>query len=340
MIVPEPSRISIIVDTSAPITINAQIAEQIKLLIAIGKLEVGDTLPTVTQLAKHLGVNHNTIAAVYNYLIESGYLVASRGKGTFVAQTQAVQNIIIHKEFYNLLGQAFSAAKMIGLSPSEFGTAAYAQAVMLNQHQTNPLKAVFVERLHYSINVYEAIQSEIKIPLSFLCFEDLKTSQPKALKELLTADLVITTAQDTWEVAQLTAPSQEVIGVDIKPDLQLLTQISSKPRNTRMLLVCQEQAGSEVMKQMLQQAGISHINFQTLSLEKIKQNHQLLELADVVCASKLIQDYVRQYSPKPDKVMIFNFSLDETNMSVLKARLAAIQLALSTSVDHKLFPKG
>jgi DNA-binding transcriptional regulator YhcF (GntR family) len=326
-----PILLPIIVDTEAPITINAQIAEQIKLLIAIGELQPTDALPTVTQLAKHLGVNHNTIAAVYNYLIESGYLVASRGKGTFVADTQTVQNIITHKQFYNLLGQAFSVAAIIGLSPAEFGAAAYAQAVMLNSHPTPPLKLVFVECLQPDINVYKAIQSEIGQYLSKLNLSELKASQPKSLKELLAADLIITLAQHLWEVIQLTAPSQEVIGVDIKPSLQLLTQISSLPRNALMLVICLEVAGGEVMQQMLQQAGISHIKFQTLGLEYLQQNYQLLEQADVVCVSRAVSDYVRQHSPKPDKIMVFNFSLDETNMSVLKARLAAIQLAKLTA---------
>ncbi|HCF26931.1 MAG TPA: GntR family transcriptional regulator, partial [Cyanobacteria bacterium UBA11049] len=148
-----PVLLPIIVDTQAPITINAQIAEQIKLLISVGELQPGEALPTVTQLAKQLGVNHNTIAAVYNYLIESSYLVASRGKGTFVAHTQAVQNLITYKQFYELLGQAFSAAAIIGLSPSEFGAAAYAQAVMLNSHPADPLKLVFVESLQHSADV-------------------------------------------------------------------------------------------------------------------------------------------------------------------------------------------
>lgn len=331
MVMTYPILLPIIVDTQAPITINAQIAEQIKLLIAVEKLQPGKALPTVTQLAKHLGVNHNTIAAVYNYLIESGYLVASRGKGTFVANTQAVQNIIIHKEFYNLLGQAFSAATIIGLSPSEFGAAAYAKAVSLNSPTTALLKLVFVECLQPDIDVYKAIQSEIGQYLSKLHLSELKASQPKALKELLAADIVITTAQHLWEVTHIAAPEQEVIGVDIKPSLQLLTQISSKPRNALMLLVSQEKAGSEVMKQMLQQAGISHINFQTLGLEYLQQNRQLLETADAVCASREVEDYIRQHSPQPDKVMVFNFSLDETNMSVLKARLAAIQLAKSAA---------
>lgn len=332
MVMHAPILLPILVNSQAPITINAQIAEQIKLLIAMGELQSADALPTVTQLAKHLGVNHNTIAAVYNDLIESGYLVAQRGKGTFVAHTQAIQKIITYKEFYNLLGQAFSTAVMVGLSPSEFAGAAYAQAMMLSRHSSAPLKLVFVEGLPHNTDVYEAIQSEIGLPLLFLYWEDLKANQPEAVKELLAAELVITTGQRLWEVTQIVAPEQEVIAVDVKPELQLLTQISSLPRHAKMLLVCQEEAGSEVMKRMLEQAGISHIKFQAVCLECLRQNRQLLSQVDVVCASRLVEDYVRQYNPQPDKVMVFNFSIEPTNMSVLKARIAAIQSAKLTGI--------
>ncbi|MBA3920280.1 MAG: GntR family transcriptional regulator [Nostocaceae cyanobacterium] len=331
MVMPALGFLPIIVDSSAPITINAQIAEQIKLLIVMGELQSGQALPTTTQLAKHLGVNHNTIASVYNDLISSNYLVAQRGKGTFVAQTQAVQQILNHKHFYNLLSEAFTAAKHVGLSPSEFGAAAYGQAVMMNRKQATPLKLVFVEGLQYEADVYEAIKSEIKQHISVLSLEDLKASQPKALEELFAADLIMTRGQHLWEVTQIAQSEQEVIKVDIKPSRQLLTQIFSLPRNALMLLVDQSKGGSEVIKEMLTQVGIFHIKSQTLDLEYLQQNLQLLQQADVVCVSRLVEDYVRQCSPQPDKVIVFNFDLDETNMLVIKARLAAIQLALATT---------
>ncbi|WP_310834240.1 GntR family transcriptional regulator [Aetokthonos hydrillicola] len=330
MVSSAPSLLPIIIDNSAPITINAQIAEQIKLLIAIGELQAGDTLPTVTQLAKHLGVNHNTIAAVYNYMIESGYLVAQRGKGTFVARSQAVQKVIAHQQLYNLLGEAFCAASIVGLSPSEFGAAAYAQAVMLNQHHPENLTLVFVEFFQEDVGVSTAIEAEIGAPLSKVWLEDLEASEPKAFKELLGADLVITMVPDQWEVTRFTAPEQEVIAVNIKPGLKLLTEISSKPRNTKMLLVCQQKAGSQKMKWVLESAGISHISFQTLDLESLKQNHHILSQFDVVCASRLVEDYVLQYHPQPEKLMVFDFNLDESNLSVLKARLAVIRLEKSS----------
>lgn len=331
MVMPASIQFPVVVDTSAPITINIQIAEQIKLLIATGKLQPGDVLPTVTYLAKHVRVNHNTVAAVYNYLIESGYLIAQRGKGTFVANSQAVRNIITRKEFYNLLGQAFNTAKVIKLSPSEIAGAAYAQAIISSQDTVNSLKLVFVDCLHNSAGVYEAVQLEITQDVLLCYLEDLKAGKPEVLKDLLAADLVITTAQHLWDVTELTQSEQEIIGVDIKPDLQLLIQISSLPRNALMLLICEEENGSEEMKNMLELAGISHMKFHTLGLENIKQNPQLLEQASAVCVSKNVEDYVRQHTSVPDKIMVFNFCLYETNISVLKARIAAIQLTKSAT---------
>lgn len=327
MIISEPFVLPIIVDNSAPITINAQIAEQIKLLIATGELHPGDALPTVTQLAKQLGVNHNTIATVYNYLIESNYLVAQRGKGTFVADTLAVKNILNYKQFYNLLGQAFSTAAMMGLSPSEFAGAAYAQAVILSQHTTAPLKLVFVECLQHGVEIYEAIRDKIQQDLEFLSLEELKDQKPKALKELLIADLIVTTTQNLWDVIQIATPEKEVIGINIKPDLQLLTNISSLPRKSLVLLISEEETESEDMKKMLQQSGISHINFQPLGWNYFNKNRQVLKQADAICVSKKVEESIHQYSHKLDKLIVFSTILDDTNISVLKSRIAAIMSA-------------
>ncbi|BAZ17615.1 GntR family transcriptional regulator [Calothrix sp. NIES-4071] len=319
----------IFINSSASITINAQITEQIKLLIAMGKLRSGDALPTVVQLAKHIGVNHNTIATVYNDLIESGYLVAQRGKGTFVANTQTVQDIITSKELYNLLGKAFNVATVAGLSSSEFAGAAYAQAVMLSQHGSKALKLVFIDYLHNKAFAYEAIKSEIKQDLPFLSLEDLRAGQPKPLEQLLDADLVITTGQHMPEINKLATPEQEINKVDIKPDVKLLTFLALKPRNALVLLVGQQQSECEEMKKMLKQAYLYHVKYITLALENIKQTPKIVEEADVVCVSKAANSFINQYSSIREKVMVFNFSIDERNLLVLKTRLSAIQLAIA-----------
>lgn len=314
----------ITVDTQAPISTNAQIAEQIKLLIAMGNLKPGDTLPTVLQLAKHLHLNHNTVATVYAHLAELGYLVTRKGRGTFVAHTAVVQKVLSHQHLYQMLDQAFFVAAQVGLSPSEFGVTAYARALMLSQHPVVFPQVVFVECQQHDSNSYlHAIQVEIRSLLTFLQLEDLEVGQPNALTKLSNADVVITTTHHIRKVTQITAPEQEVIGVGAEIDLQLLAQIAALPSNTQLLLVSQGVADGEQMKQMLEQASISHLKYQALGIECLQQNLELLDKADVVYASAAVYDYVSKFSPQSTKVMRFSFGIDRASITVLKARLAA-----------------
>ena len=62
----------------------AQLTRAIQFAIAIGRLRVGEQLPTVRQLAVELRVNANTVAKVYAELERSGVLETRRGVGTFV----------------------------------------------------------------------------------------------------------------------------------------------------------------------------------------------------------------------------------------------------------------
>ena len=65
--------------------IYLQIVDQIKQLLATGKLHPGDQLPPVRQLAADLGISPNTVARTYKELNEEGIVSARRGQGTFVS---------------------------------------------------------------------------------------------------------------------------------------------------------------------------------------------------------------------------------------------------------------
>jgi DNA-binding transcriptional regulator YhcF (GntR family) len=321
---------SIVVESSSPINIKAQIAGQVQLLIALNELRSGDTLPTVVEFAKHLGVNHNTVAAVYNDLIESGYLIAQRGKGTFVTENEIVKKSRSHQHIYALLAEAYDRASQFGLSASEFGVAAYSTALKSSQTVATPLKVVFVATKPAVENICEAISSEIGIPLSFLSWSDLKANRQKSLKELKAAELVITTAQLLWNVILIATPEQEVFAIDVKPELELLIQLSSLPRQARVFLVTEGKAESEAMKVSLSKAGINHLDLQALDKKELQPNPKILEQVELVVVSPLVENYVRQQFNIVDRVMVFNFRLDLDNMSLLKARLAAIQSARTT----------
>jgi len=69
---------------SHPMPLYAQLTRAIQFAIATGRLQVGEQLPTVRQLAVDLRINANTVAKVYAELERLGILETRRGVGTFV----------------------------------------------------------------------------------------------------------------------------------------------------------------------------------------------------------------------------------------------------------------
>ena len=68
------------------VPIYVQVMQQIKYLVASGRLQPGDELPSIRTLAEQLIVNPNTIARAYRELETAGVVEKRRTAGTFVAE--------------------------------------------------------------------------------------------------------------------------------------------------------------------------------------------------------------------------------------------------------------
>ena len=77
--------LTITIDRGHEEPVYAQVAHQVRQLIASGSLSPGMTLPSVRRLAGDLGVNLNTIARAYRMLEEEGFLVIRGRSGAKVA---------------------------------------------------------------------------------------------------------------------------------------------------------------------------------------------------------------------------------------------------------------
>ena len=79
----------VIIDTRDATPLYAQLERGIRAAIATGRLNPGDQLPTVRQLAVELRVNANTVARVYSELERAGVIETRRGIGSFITATPA-----------------------------------------------------------------------------------------------------------------------------------------------------------------------------------------------------------------------------------------------------------
>jgi GntR family transcriptional regulator len=69
------------------VPIYLQIVNQVKHLVASGRLGPGEELPPIRVLAEQLVVNPNTVARAYLELEHSGHVTKRQGSGTYVSET-------------------------------------------------------------------------------------------------------------------------------------------------------------------------------------------------------------------------------------------------------------
>lgn len=72
------------IDPRSPTPLYAQIATRLRVAIASGELEKGETLPSVRALAAQLRINPATVVQAYRDLETEGLVSTRHGAGTFV----------------------------------------------------------------------------------------------------------------------------------------------------------------------------------------------------------------------------------------------------------------
>ena len=80
------------VDSQAGKPVYLQLADQIRLAAASGRLRPGDSLPSLRPLAEELRINRNTIAKAYAELESQGIIETIPGKGFFLRRNHSPFN--------------------------------------------------------------------------------------------------------------------------------------------------------------------------------------------------------------------------------------------------------
>jgi GntR family transcriptional regulator len=73
------------IDFKSDEAIYIQLCNQIIMGIATDQLKVGDTLPSVRQLADTIGINMHTVNKAYSVLRQEGFLTIDRRRGAVIS---------------------------------------------------------------------------------------------------------------------------------------------------------------------------------------------------------------------------------------------------------------
>jgi len=73
------------ISTKDGVPIYLQIVNQVKYLVAAGRLAPGEEVPPIRALAEQLVVNPNTVAKAYHELEREGVVTKKHGSGTYIS---------------------------------------------------------------------------------------------------------------------------------------------------------------------------------------------------------------------------------------------------------------
>ena len=108
------------IDPRSPVTPSEQLADQVRFAVAAGRLQAGDRLPSVRDLARGVRLNPNTVSRAWRELELSGLLESRRGSGMFVtSEGPAIATALRTSMVAERLGRAVGEALAAGLAVEE-----------------------------------------------------------------------------------------------------------------------------------------------------------------------------------------------------------------------------
>ncbi len=110
----------ITIDIEDPVPLFAQVIEQIKRAVSADRIQPGDSLPSIRQLANDLQLNSKTIAKAYR-LLERDSVIQSKGyRGTFVhPQAKANSKVDLSEWVFDQLDATIETLRLSGITDSE-----------------------------------------------------------------------------------------------------------------------------------------------------------------------------------------------------------------------------
>lgn len=92
-----------------------QLVQQVERALRLGRLSVGDQLPTVKEVVAKVAINPNTVLKAYRELEHLGLVTARPGVGTFVTRSLAGESLAAHEPLRAELRAWLAKARDAGL---------------------------------------------------------------------------------------------------------------------------------------------------------------------------------------------------------------------------------
>jgi len=299
------------------LSVFEQIKSQIISSLYTGKIQEGDQLPSVRELAKSIDVNHKTIHKIYCQLKDEHYIRMIQGKGVYIQTRDKEDYSHLRREaILKLMGNTLEKASMLGLGGEKFGH-------LLMRYCTGTdlksLPCIIVDDEEELMAFSGELQRKLKVHIYPVRLDEMEKKLSSSNAELESFNHVLTTS---WHMEQV-RPFARELGknvLEIKPNPDIYHEIVALIKEKNVGVIVRDMktihASFEVFMNIFYPSTerkfiITPINNKEL-LERISCN------CEVVFASPFCWNEVRKIIPSHREVRTFTDLISDDFISYLK----------------------
>ncbi len=272
------------VDRELPVPLGTQLRGLIEFGVGLGTLRSGDRLPSVRELADHLGVAPMTVAQVYAELKAAGVIISRTGSGTFVAEVgvasrkrSAPHGIALHRALDAVIVQG----RALGLRASDLAGLIAARMEEPERPQRRA-RVVVVGHFAQTTAAYCAEMAQVIGDAVTIEPTTLKTIQEdgEARDRAACADLVVTFAHRRRDVMEL-LPDTTVAAVTFIPAASTRQALAALDPRARIGVISIIPEFMPLMKAGVQRFA-PHVQKVSVALHDTPECVEMLHRVDVV----------------------------------------------------------
>lgn len=313
-------KISFKIVPESGLSLYEQIKNQIISSLYTGKIQEGDPLPSVRELAESAGVNPKTIHRIYRQLREEHHLRMVPGKGVFIRQRQEADFSRLRREaLLTLVRSSLEKAALLGLGPEKF--------IQLLQRYANdsppPLGCILVDDEEELEAFSLELAGKLEVRLYPVLLADMDEKISAHNPEIRDFPYVLTTS---WHLERV-EPKAAALGkklLEIKPDPGVYGEVARQMRTRNVAVVVRDlrtlHTSFGMYRNIFYPSTAKRFIIATLADEELLE--QIARESDVVFCSPLCLATLRRRLPPGKEIRGFeNFISDEFIESLKKLGL-------------------
>ena len=291
--------------------------------IRAGHYPANTRLPSVRELARHYGVNKNTIARIYQSLEQKGYVRSVAGKGVYASEGRVERQpgARVEDALAADLARIVWRAKLMGLQAEQVRE--LANAAMQRVYGGDQVRLLFVECNSYDAeNLGGQVREGVGVPVRLALLSDLEHDAEGTCQDV---DMVVTTFYHLSAVQALVSAAcggLPVIGVHAPPEAAGLLRIARAPHGSRVLVVCTEPTTLNTLFNQVRTYNAG-IKVETCLVGKCADMSAMMRQADFVVDTHTSHAAVQALQPSAPVVTI-TFAVDQQSLDFLRGKVEEV----------------